>query len=538
VKTSPIPAVASAVPLLFAASCDPESAPLRDIVVGLGLAVDRSWSVPLPQWLAPIATAIPLGSIDLRAAIALSIPAAIASYLVARRIVASAGRARVLPLAFAVTAAVLLATSPAAALAAIAIELTLSGEELALGAATLIAAWGAPRLFPAVIAALILARPPMRRLAIGALPVAGVLAIPILLRHDSWLSIGNPFVAPSFAAGLFPSAPILRASIVLVLLGLLARMLLRAPSQQERAGPIVALIALATALIRAPGALVLCGVVLAPLAVSFAGALAIAVDRHLARAGRHALALLVPALALGLGARAFEVEASARRLGPSVAAHDFAPLVTHGIAPARAVLLVEDEATLIEFAHARIVAGLRPDLRALPAQVLAAGGAARMTNDTMAALPTAADPLRALLARGVLDPADVAPLAQKTTVLASLPSHRLRSIARHAAPTGGPLILALERVDPSDRRLRRATLERRMSFLSGSLLANDQLRRVLRISATREARVLAAAYDREGALAALARSAALGADPLRVARWVARVHAKQTLENEPPCEDD
>src|SRR5207244_736721 len=141
--------------------------------------------------------------------------------------------------------------------------------------------------------------------------------------------------------------------------------------------------------------------------------------------------------------------------------------------------------------------------RVLPAQVLAAGGAAHMTNDTLAALPSAADPLRALLARGALDPSDVAPLAQKTAVIAQLPAHRLRSIARHASSTGGALILALERVDPSDRRIRRATLERRMSFLATTTGANDPLRRALRIAATREARVLSMALDREGALAAL-----------------------------------
>lgn len=535
-RTSPIPAIASAIPLLFAAACDPETAATRDLVVGLGLAVDRSWSLPLPQLLAPLATLIPIGSIDLRVCLALAIPAAIASHLVAARIVAGAPRARILPLAFAATSAVLLATSPAAALAVLAIELAFSGHALTGGAATLIALWGAPRLFPAVFVALLLSRPRARTLLLGALPALVLLLIPPLLRRESWLAIGNALHAPSFAGAPLPSAAILRAAIVIAVLGFAARLLSRSPNREERATPIVASAALVMTLLRAPGAIVVCGVVFAPLAVSFAGALAIAVERHLA--SRAAFALIVPSLALGLGARAFEVEMFARRIGPAAVAHDLAPLVVHGLTPARAVLIVEDEASLIDFAHARLVTGVRPDLRVLPAQVLAAGGAAHMTNETLAALPSAADPLRALLARGILDPSDVAPLAQKTAVIAELPAHRLRPIARHAAPTGGPLILALERVDPSDRRLRRATLERRMLFLSSTVTSSDPLRRRLRVSATREARVLSMALDRDGALAALARASSLGADPLRIARWNARIISKQTLEKEPISEDD
>ena len=543
-RTSPVPAIAASIPLLFAATCDPETAPLRDIVVGLGLASDRSWSIPLPQLVAPLATLIPLGSIDLRASIALAIPAAIASALSAQRIVAAAGRARILPFAFAITAAVILAASPvAAALVIIAIELALAANAHALGAAALVALWGAPRLFPVVLVALAMTRHSrdVRRVLVGALPIAALLAVPLFLRRESWLAIGNPLVAASFAGAPLPSAPILRAAIVLAVLGVLARLLLRAPNREERVLPIVAGVAAAMVVVQAPGAIAVCGVILAPLSVSFAGALAIAVERHFARAGRVALGLLVPALALGLGARAFEVETLSRRLGPAVAAHDVAPLIIHGLAPARSVLIVEDEATLVEVAHARLISGVRPDLRLLPAQVLAAGGAARMTNETIAAIPAAADPLRALLARGTLDPSDVAPLAQKTGVLADLPVHRLRLAARHSSPTGGPMILALERVDPSDRRARRATLERRRAFLATTLAplpSSDRLRRNLRMSATREARVLSIALDRDGALAALARAAAFGADAARIARWSARVSAKQTLETEPLSPDD
>jgi hypothetical protein len=287
--------------------------------------------------------------------------------------------------------------------------------------------------------------------------------------------------------------------------------------------------------------LIVAAACVAPLSVSFAGALSIAVERHLARAGRTALALLVPALALGLGARALEVELAARRLGPALAAHDLGAIVTLGVAPNRAVLITEDESTLLRFASARVLLGLRPDLSVLPAQILAAGGAARMANQTIATIPAAADPLRALLARGVLDPSDVAPLAQKAGVLSDLPVHRVRAVARHAAPTGGPLTLALERVDPSDRRLRRPPLERHLAFLASALAprpTSDRLRTELRVAATREARVLSSAGDRDGALAALARAAAFGADAERIARWTARVTAKQTLDNEPATADD
>lgn len=548
-KSSRVPAIAAALPPLFAAMCDPEAAPFlgaaRDVVVGLGLAVDRSWSLPLPQLVAPIATLIPLGSIDLRAAIALAIPASIASYLVALRIVAAAGTASILALAFSATTSVILAASPMpVALLVIAVELALRDDhDHAFGAAALVAAWGAPRLLPVMIAAMILTRRRTVRDAwVGALPVAVLAAIPVLLRRDAWLALGNVLRAPSFVHSPMPSAPILRAAIAIIALGAFARLLLRAPTRSERAAPILAAVALACALfLRVGYAVVVAAAALAPLAVTFAGALSIAVERHLARPGRMALTLLVPALALGLGARAFEVETSARRLREALGAHDLAPLAIYGLAPSRAVLIVEDEPALLAFADARLVLGLRPDLRVLPAQVLAAGGAARMTNETLAAVPPAADPLRALLSHATLEPADVAPLSQKTAVLTSLRAHRLKAIARHASPTGGPLLLALERVDPSDRRIRRPALERRLSFLANVLAArplDDRLRASLRMAATREARVLSIALDRDGALAALARAAVLGADSQRIARWSARVHAKQTLENEPETDDD
>lgn len=550
-SSSRIPATVAAVPLLFAAMCDPEAASFagaaRDVTVGLGLAVDRSWSLPLPQLIAPLATLIPLGSLDLRAAIVLALPAALASYLVATRIVAAAGAASILALAFSATTSVLLAASPLpVALMVLAIELALmERSEHALGASTLVAAWGAPRLLPLLVVLWLFTRRERvaRAAVVGALPVAALLLVPVLLRRDGWLAVGNALRAPSFAATPLPSAAILRAAVVVIALGALARALLRSPSRAERLSPILAATALGCALLlRAGSAVVVAAAALAPLAVTFAGALSIAVERHLARPGRMALTWLVPALALGLGARAFEVEAGARRLGDAAAAHDLGSLVIYGLAPSRAVLIVEDEPTLLAFADARLLHGLRPDLRVLPAQTLAAGGAARMTNETLAAIPAAADPLRALLAHATLEPADVAPLAQKSAVLAAVPAHRLKgTIARHAMPTGGPLLLALERVDPSDRRIRRPGLERRLTFLAGALAArpaDDRLRALLRVSATREARVLSVGLDREGSLAALARAGSLGADPQRIARWTARVAAKQTLESEPESEDD
>jgi hypothetical protein len=549
-----IPALAAIVPLLLAALCDPEARDARDVVVGLTMASDRSLSIPLAQLLSPLSALIPIGPIELRAAIALAIPAALATFLVARAIESAtiASRARggsAIAFAFAATVGVLLGGAPVAvSLAVIAIELLRDARATrsARAAALLIACWGAPRLAPAVIVALWLMRERDDRSnpILGAVPVLAMTTVLMSLRREAWLSFGHPLRAPSFAraAEIFPSGAMLRAAIVLVVLGVLTRIFAASRTAAERNAPIVAGVALLCSIVLgAPDGIVVAAACVAPLSVSFAGALSIAVERHLARAGRTALSLLIPALALGLGARAFEVHLAANRLGPALVAHDLAPLITLGTVPIRGVILMEDEGSLLRFAGARVVHGVRPDLQVLPAQSLAAGGAARMANQTIATIPAAADPLRALLARGVLDGSDIAPLAQKGAVLAELPAHRLRGVARHAAPTGGPLTIALERVDPSDRRLRRTALERRLAFLATALAArppSDRLRTALRVSATREARVLSIAGDRDGALAAIARAAAFGADAERLNRWSARVNAKQTLENEPPTNDD
>lgn len=556
--------LAASIPPLLAVLGDPEAhgfdEAAREVVMGLGLGLDRSGTPPIGQLLAPLAVFVPIGSIELRAAIALSVPAAIATFLVARRIDAPEATARAkgawaIALAFASTAGVLLGVSPPSiALAVIAIELALLddhgfGALAARGAAVLLATWSAPRLSPALVAAIFLARPPpdahgARRAALGMLPCVGIAAAIALSRGDAWLSIGRALVSPTFApaTSVLPSGAVLRAALAMTVLGFGARLLLREPTRAERAAPWIAGIALVCAIVlRAPGGAIVASVALSPLAVSFARALSIAVERHLAKAGRQAIVFLVPALCLGLGARAFEVELGARRIGEAAAAHDAAALLTIGIAPARGVVIVEEEDALLRLAHARIVHGVRPDLRVLPAQVLAASGAARMATATIGEIPSAAAPLRALLARGALEAADTAPLALDAAVLVDLPFARLRGVARHVSPTGGPLVIALERVDPSDRRLRRPALERRLGFLARALAGrpiDDRVRGALRVGATREARALSAALDRDGALAAIARAAALGADADRAARWTAKVTAKQPIDAEPPTPDD
>jgi hypothetical protein len=277
------------------------------------------------------------------------------------------------------------------------------------------------------------------------------------------------------------------------------------------------------------------------MACALAGGLSIAVERHIATPSRRAIALLVPALSLGLGARAFEVLLAEGRAGDGAVAHDVAPLLTFGVAPPRAVTIVEDEAALLRFAHARLVHGLRPDLHVLPSQRLAAGGAARMAHATIAEVPTAADPLRALLAHGTLEPSEASPLALRAALLVDLPFARVRALSRHLEPSGGPMIVHLERIDPSDRKLRRPSLERRAGLLARLLAArppHDRLRAALRVQATRESRAMSLALDRDGALAAVARARAFGADPDRSARWANRLAARQSIDGEPTCPDD
>lgn len=560
-----IPTLASCVPLLLAVLRDPEAVGFdgaaRELVVGLGLASDRSYAPPLGTWLAPLSILLPIGPLELRAAVMMALPAAFAAFLVGRRVagpdaITRARGAWAIALAFALTSGVLLgASSVAASIAVIAIECALlEGDEFrtwaARGGALALAAWCAPRMLPAVAVAMVLGAPKqggsraLRRAFFGVLPIVALGVATALARSDAWLALGRPFSAPTFAAAsnLFPRGALLRAALACAVLGIAARGLLRTPTRVERLSPIIAGVALASALLlRAPDATIVGCVVLAPLAVSFAGGLSIAVERHLANASRYAIVLLVPALALGLAARAFEVELAEGRIGDAAVAHDVAPILTLGVAPPRGVLIVEDEEALLRFAHARLVHGLRPDLRVLPAQALAAGGAARMANATIAEVEAAADPLRALLARGTLEPSDASPLALKAALLTDLPFTRVRNVSRYVAPTGGPLVVHLERIDPSDRRLRRPTLERRIGLLARLLSSRpptDRVRRALRIAATREARALSLALDRDGALAAVEHAASFGADPDRTARWTAKLAAKQSIDLEPATPDD
>jgi len=202
---------------------------------------------------------------------------------------------------------------------------------------------------------------------------------------------------------------------------------------------------------------------------------------------------------------------------------------------------VESEEALVRFSHDRALLSLRPDTRALPTHTLLLGGASTIARRTILELPAAGEVVRGLLATATLEEADVAPLSQQVPVLAALGAPRLKGLARHVDPTGGALMLALERVDPSDRRVRRGPLDRRLAFVVAALSSEppgDRTRTALRVAATREARLLSAALDREGAGAAMARALALGADPDRIARWTAKVKARQSLESEPLSEDD
>ncbi len=559
-------AVCAVVPLSFAVFSDPESRPFsgeaREIVLGLGLGSDHSYGAPLIELLASTSSLVPIGPVDARATVAVAIPAAVASYLVARRVARSTPLAAwggaAIALAFSAMASVLLAASPASAsLVVIAVELALAGGrarkfQASMAAMIVAASWSAPRLLPAVACAVWLARRERlasrvaagETMALGAALVIAPCVALFAVRDGAWLSTGHAFVDGAFrgTAALVSSGAALRAVIVTAVLALAARFL--APpssvsrSSDARASVVVGVVAAACGLLlRAEGALAVATAAVAPLATASAGALAIAVDRHVARARRRALLALVPALALGLGARAFEVELDARRIGADAcAAHDLAGIATLGTAPPRAVLLVEDDEALLRFARERLVHALRPDIRLLPTQSLLATGAARMAGRTLAEVPAALEPLRALLARATLEPADIAPLAQKAPVLVELSWPRLHAVARHAAATGGALSLALERIDPSDRRLRRPVLERRLAFFARALASaapSDRTRRLFRDAAAREARAFASSGDRDAALAALVRAQAFGADADAVARATVKVNAKQTIDADP-----
>lgn len=564
------PLVAAILPLLHASLSDPETLGVdrdgRATIVGLAFGADRSFAPPIGQLLAGAAGLLPIGPIDLRAAIALAIPAAIASAMITARVARAPSSTTPLAHAALTIAAgalgglFLASSGPGVALVALALELLarprakasrlLIREELILGGSIGLAIWASPRLAPVVLVACAFAprsfarhraaddpSPPGRSWSIAALGAFAIVPpAVVLLTHDGWLALGRPFVGGLFAAGEASQTSVTRAAIVILVLAATAIVMMRGLRGERGPLAIAASALVCGLLLSAKGALVVAAIALVPVAVRMAGALSIAVDRHLAVARLRPLAALVPALGLGLAARGFEVELEQRRLDlDGRAAHDLAAIVTWGVAPPRPALLLEDEETLLRWARERVVHGLRPDLRPVPTQRLLVTGAARVARRAMGALPSAADPIRALLARGVLESPDLAPLAQRVPVLAELPSARLRGVARNTSPTGGAPLLALERVEPSDRRIRRPAVERRLAVVSRGLArrpSTDRVRRALRLAAAREARLLAAAGDREAALVAVARASAFGLDDVTVARWTARITAKSTLDDE------
>jgi len=568
-----ISVVAAAVPFVLAALVDP-GAP-RESLLGLTLGADRGGAPPIAQIVVPALTLLPIGAVEVRAAIALAIPAAIATFLLTRRAsrrpFSGGGFApSAIVLAFgAIAGALLSSVPPSGALVVVALDLAIEAHVappsrrsrsigLALGIAGL-AMWASPRLAPAVLLASVSAarsapfRSVMRRACGVALPLGIACAIVLLARDASaWLVLGRPLDDGVLARGtgpLFASAVALRTAIVAIVLTLGTifvggwRDSLDPDDRAAVVGAIAAI--LCGVVLHAPGAGHVGVVLLLPLAASTASAMHIAVDRQVGERRRpvqRVIAWLVPALALGLAARAMEDDLRMRRRSADAAAAvDYASIATLGTTLPRGVLVIEDRRALVSWARDRVVLGLRPDTAVLPVQSLLVGGPGRMATRTLETIPKAADLVRGLLAHGTLEEADASPLAQQATLLVDLPASRVRLLARHADPTGGPLRISVERVDPSERRARRAALDRRLKFVVDALaseMVDDPVRAALRTSATREARALSSAGDREGAMAALARSLALGADAQRIARWMARVRAKQTLEIEPVCEDD
>ena len=550
----------------------------RALTLGIALGADHSGGAPLAQLLSPLTTLLPFGDLDLRAELALSVPAAVAAALITRR----AGRhpsgatglaPRAIVLAIGVVAGALLASCDAsAAVAVIAVELAIGAhfssanrrhEAIAIAfAASAFAIWCSPRNAPAIVLAVALAARAARPTSLGGAGWrAASLFAPILVAGlvvdgvrsvRGWLVVGRSLVDGALArtsGDLLPTASALRIAIAGALLATIAiasAASARRLGEDDRLAGIAALaFAIDAWIFRPPGAAIAAVVLILPTAAATLGALHIAFDRTLGQKlspSWQALAWLVPALALGGAARAFEDELRARHIGgDAAAAPAMATLATQGVSPPRAVLVVEDEETLIQFAHDRAVLALRPDMRVLPTYTLLVGGAATMARRTILALPAAGELVRGLLASATLEEADVAPLAQQAPVLAALAAPRVKGLARHVDATGGAVLLAIERIDPSDRRMRRVPLERRLAFVIAALStqpASDRTRSALRTAAVREARLLSLAGDREGATASLLRALALGADAERIARWTAKVKAKQSLESEPTTEDD
>jgi hypothetical protein len=400
-----------------------------------------------------------------------------------------------------------------------------------------------------------------RAIALGAPILSAAAWVAMVRGAHAWWVIGRPFSdgasarspEPMIAAGAEARTAI--AVAVLAAIALLAAASAKKLHASDRAAAATSAIVMLDAwLLRPFGATAVAVVAMLPVAGAALGALHLAVDRFVAHrldpratpapraATLRVIGWIVPALALGWSARAFEDDVRTRRFSADAsAAVTWTSMATLGATPPDAVLLVDDEPRLVRWAHARALLGLRPDVRVLPAGVLLLGGASRLAGRTLDEAPGASDVLRALIAHGDLDEPDVSPLAEHAPMLAEVPVSRLRAVARHVDPTGGPLILALERIDPSDRRLHRPAIDRRLHFALEALASRTEIdltRALLRGDAVREARLASMALDREAATFALVRARTLGMDPALADTWTAKLRDKRTLENEPPTTDD
>lgn len=528
--------LAALVPLALATLADPVLLDER-IVSALMIGTPGGTTLPFGALAGALATCLPVGDLPTRIAILSAIPAAVATWSVTHTAAAApfAGPrwgAALVVLALGIVVGVSLRTAPAdLAFVVLAADLLLAKAPRGLAAlAMVVAAWAAPRHLGTQAAALLASGAGLPASAlVGAAFVVAPLAGVAYVRPEG---LGGSPTLP-FAGEPFGPVDPAQARALGVVLVLAVVAWLGAKDASGRPRVLVAAVAAAGLLVKAPGALVVAVGVLAPLAAQAGSALTIAATEA-ARAERQTLRRfaafgLVPALCLGLAARAFEVQLIGARVGATAAAtRDLHGLFGLGAAPPRAVWIVEDEPGLVRVLRARLVDGLRPDVRILPVQGLLSTLAVRTTHAVMAEEPAIREVVRALLARGGLEPADLSPLAQRVSLVADVAPARLRGIARHAQPLGTAIAFFLERVDPSDRRLRRAAVERRWAALA--LAKEDPLRDHLRAAALREARLLSLARDVEGTLAALRRAEAFGEPTAHVRALVAKVQAKQTLD--------
>jgi hypothetical protein len=564
-------ACAAAAPVLAVLADTATRSPseLREVVSGVALAGDRSLSAPVAQLLVPLCELIPIADREHRALLALSLPAALATYLIARRAQASAHReaglgADAIAAAIALLAAVLLVSAPpGAAIVVVAIELALTAltavaapavaSRLGLAClASLYAAWAAPRLLPALIVPVALAvrsaRPAARvPAALSSLPLvlAGV-ALLLVRDDDAWLVLGRALRTGAFAAlaGPLVGSPLVYRAAIAVGAATIAAVALsrlgRDLAIRDRAAlAAAAIVALSVEPLRPGGGVEVALVLALPSVSELFVAIYVAVARAIppARAVlRFGLPWLVPALAGGFAARGAEEEATARRRPIEVAAAvELAPIATLGAFAARPLVVVEDEETLLRDAWGIALDDLRPDLAILPTQSLLLGGEGRMVTRATSRVPRAGELLRSMLAVGEVTESGSSPCAADATLVVDLPSARLREVARHLDPSLGAIRLPLERVDPSDRRLRRQQLLARQRFLDGARarLPDDPWTIAAQRASMRVARLLSLAGDREATLAELARARVLGVDAVRVARWEAKLQAKRGLVDEP-----